>query len=730
MIPEERISSNPIRGRLLNPWSRNSRVSLHRGPVAISDPSRGLAARLWRLRALADGLYIGPVDSPVESLLVPTSARATECSLAFDQLGRPAAAFVEGGVPKLYWYDSVVGEFVVDLLPTGVINPRLTLDDARQEYAVSSDIILAYVRDGSLYYRQQRDRYTIERLLSSGVSSLEHVSMNSVYRLQFVVDGSDGFGDDWTLGELLEDLCRSALVPADRVLPDQQLFDETVIGFATSPDYSTSEAVKSLAQVYQFDLQDADGVIRFVTRGMSSIATITEDQFVDGEDEPEKDTTRDSISVPRLLHLSYYDIEGGQGPDKQFSERPVSPRVDAPTVISTPVVMTAERAAKAIAVQHRVMEERLRGQLVFGLSDQWIRLAVGDVVIVQYRGRSQRVMISRVEMMDGWQRYTCERDRQSAYTANVEPIPPAIPTPPPSRIVGPTRFAFADIPALSQAQDGIGYHAVTSGELVGWRGAVIEREGLSAQYEVVATDGTGTVMGTLLDPLPAASPYYPDETNVIRVELARDDDELESVSEEIWLSRANACAIIRPDGSAEIVQFREADEVSPGVWELRGLQRGRLNTSTAAHSAGATFAMLEGALFLPMGSEALNTTLTHRAYSAGNDPTTGVVQSRVWTGRSQREWAPTITRAERIGDDLRVDFIPRHRFGSDENPIASQHFIGWRVIASDGTSEVSTVTTFDSVKLDVTGFSNPIDVTVRGVNRLSGDGDEANEVVT
>ena len=502
-----------------------------------------------------------------------------------------------------------------------------------------------------------------------------------------------------------------------------------VPGFSTSPDYSAAEALRELAKVYFFDVQDADGKVRFVSRGGNFAATITEDEFVDGEDEPEADTTRDALSVPRLLHLQYFDVAGGQGPDKQFSERQISTRTEAPTVLQTPVVLDAETAARTIRVQHQVMEEELRGELVFGVSDRHIALAESDVVVVQYRGRSQRCRITRIELMDGWQRITAVRDRQSAYTVQVQPVPPAPVTRPPESIPGATRFAFLDIPALSQSGDSLGYHLATSGQGAGWRGAAIERWN-GSEFGLLATDGAGTVMGTLTTALPMASEWYPDETNAINVELARSDDELEGVSTADWLARANAAALVRADGTAEIVQFRNAVETSPGVWALSGLQRGRLNSGASAHAIGATFVLLDGALFVTSPSERLASVLTHRAYSVGDLPATGAPVSRTWTGRSQREWPPIIESATRTGDTLAVTWTPRHRFGSDENPVASTHFDGWQVDATDGTSTRSATVITSTASLDVAGLTNPITVTVRGRNRLAGLGDSATRIIT
>lgn len=539
--------------------------------------------------------------------------------------------------------------------------------------------------------------------------------------------GSSSSATPGTLKAIVSSICRDASLDDAKVDVDT-LPDVFVPGFSTSPDYSAAEVLRELAKVYYFDVQDADGKVRFIPRGGNFAAILTEDEFVDGEDEPETDTTRDALSVPRLLHLQYFDVDGGQGPDKQFSERQISTRTEAPTVLQTPIVLDADTAARTIRVQHQVMEEELRGELVFGVSDRRIALAESDVVVVQYRGRSQRARITKVMQQDGWQQLTCLRDRQSAYTAQVQPVPPAVVTRPPSTIVGATRFAFLDIPALTQAGDVLGYHIATSGEVVGWRGAAVERQE-GSEFGLLATDGGGTVMGTLTAALPLASEWYPDETNTLAVQLARSDDELEAIDTATWLARGNAAAIVRADGTAEIVQFRDAVETSPGVWALSGLQRGRLNSGASAHAIGATFVLLDGSLFVQTGSERLASTLTHRAYSVGNLPSSATAQARTWTGRSQREWPPIIETAARVADTVTVTWTPRHRFGSDENPVASSHFDGWQVDAtSGGTTRTATVLT-PSASIDVTGLTNPITVTVRGRNRLAGLGDPATRII-
>jgi hypothetical protein len=67
-------------------------------------------------------------------------------------------------------------------------SPRLTLDDKRSSQFGNSDVMFGYMRGQSLCYRQQRDRYTIERVLRTDLPEdirLKNIGMMSNWRLKF-----------------------------------------------------------------------------------------------------------------------------------------------------------------------------------------------------------------------------------------------------------------------------------------------------------------------------------------------------------------------------------------------------------------------------------------------------------------------------------------------------------------------------------------------------------------
>lgn len=117
---------------------------------------------------------------------------------AYDQLNRLWIAYEEDGEGKLYWYDPVPAAFVT--LNFGAIRSlALFMDDIRYfRNALSANrVLLFYIRDNTLYYRTQTERFTVEYTLQN-VAPEEYIlsaGMNNLWRLQIAIGGS-------TLGDI------------------------------------------------------------------------------------------------------------------------------------------------------------------------------------------------------------------------------------------------------------------------------------------------------------------------------------------------------------------------------------------------------------------------------------------------------------------------------------------------------------------------------------------------
>lgn len=189
MIPQQVLSTTLVPGTYVHgdEHAFSPLQDFEPGGVGLSDASAGLFVKLWRLRCINGNDLLISADGVAETVLLSRPGTVTELSLAFDQNMRPAVAFVEDGAAKLYWYDSLAEDFTITTLAAGVANPRVTMDDKRATQLAANDIILGYLRSGSLYFRAQRDRYTVEYLLTASPpdGALRRISMNNRLRLQF-----------------------------------------------------------------------------------------------------------------------------------------------------------------------------------------------------------------------------------------------------------------------------------------------------------------------------------------------------------------------------------------------------------------------------------------------------------------------------------------------------------------------------------------------------------------
>jgi hypothetical protein len=67
----------------------------------------------------------------------------------------------------------------------GTTSCRVAVDDARDFYNTNSDVIFAYTKNNTLYWRQQRDRYEIERVVGTTAKKLIRMGLAQTNRLQF-----------------------------------------------------------------------------------------------------------------------------------------------------------------------------------------------------------------------------------------------------------------------------------------------------------------------------------------------------------------------------------------------------------------------------------------------------------------------------------------------------------------------------------------------------------------
>lgn len=525
---------------------------------------------------------------------------------------------------------------------------------------------------------------------------------------------------------------------------DASLFNVSAVAARTvrglvlaSQDYTGADAMNSLRWVYQLDALDADGVISFIARGGAIKAALTEDDLVDDQDDAEQeeeirsgDERRAAKSEqPLKVNLFFPDPIIGYALSKATSPNH-GDRPDSVTEINleVPVVLDGATEAPQLAdILEKVSDADAQGEVVRVVPEEFARLTGSDCITLTERGITRRYRIDKTREGEGRSRLHMRYDRVSNYTSKATQAATPSPAQPPSSLQGPTVLKVLNGPGIVDGDDRIGVRVALGAVLDGWAGATVQYSSDSgATWTTAGYFNTRAVMGTLLSALPYASALVSDWANTIHVQLF-DSRDLEAVTLAQLLDDGNGCAVIKPSGQVELIQYEGVTDLGANAWRLGDrLLRGRLGTTPSAHAVGAYFVTLDSTRFIELPSSLIGRELMFRAPSFGTSPELAEVVTFTWDPFvGQTELPPASLAATRDSGVLSVAWNPRHRFGSGLSPIASVNFDGFRVTATDGAATLTTNTTAASVDLSDAGFSGPVDVTVEAMNRITGAGTAA-----
>lgn len=509
------------------------------------------------------------------------------------------------------------------------------------------------------------------------------------------------------------------------------LSDILVRGLILAGPYTGKDAINSLQNLWMIDSPEYEKKIHYRKRGANVVDQYDFDSLID---EPEEATREQAIEYPKKLHLDYQSPDVDYAPAKATSSRSsIDARVIGEMNVQVPVVLTPTEAFQRANVLHKVSWADADGEVVFYVPDDQLDKVPGDCISLSLRGSVRRLRITKMEYYPGQIKLTCRGDRQSAYTSNVEGLEPPPPTPPPPSLVGPTIFIVGDWPALRDQDDistPVKYFAM-GGTTEAWRGALGEQsiDGGNTYTEAVEVF-SGAVMGILQDDVSDAAPYFADHTNTVIVQLDMEDEEIDSLTESQFLNEQGGFALVKEDGTFEIMQYRDAVDMGDGLYELSYLQRGRLDSETHAFSGGDRFVLLSTVAVVPAASSQIGVDMYHRATSFGQTTEDGTVVHAEYEGNSQREWPVAHILLERSGDTINGTIVPRHRFGTEIAPVRSINWTNYEITFQDSLDQFQTETqTGDTFSYDASGMTFPITVTVYQVNRITGAGPGKSEVI-
>lgn len=468
-------------------------------------------------------------------------------------------------------------------------------------------------------------------------------------------------GGTLSLAALVADICERAGLAAVDVAA---LTAIPVKGFAIARVMSCREALEALAEVYQFDAVERDGVLVFAPLARATAEVIARSDLVRREREGEviRWSRVHEAELPREVAVRHLDPARDYQPGLQRARRLVttSPVVETREYALVLDATAAKRAAEAALA--RGWRERLGAS--FALPLRFAMLTPGDVVEIA-GAEGDVLMLRRVDFADGV--LECEAvayagDRSGAADAADSGLLPPQEIPE----VAETAVHLLNLPALLDGHGGgAGFYLAMTSADPQWRGAVLLRSADNGtSYDAVAQGASPAVAGVTETALSPGPMDYWDEGNAVVVRLLSAEMELESRPELAILNGANAALI-----GDEIVQFRDAELLPDGAYRLSGLLRGRRGTERhMAHDAGARFILLEpwSVTLVETAAAAIGRPDFYKCVSVGDVIENAVALPFTVTGENLRPLSPVHLGGRRDGaGNLHLAWIRRARTGGD-----------------------------------------------------------------
>lgn len=435
--------------------------------------------------------------------------------------------------------------------------------------------------------------------------------------------------------DLLEALLiRGGLAEADYVV---EPMSGAAAGYVVDRPMRTRDALEPLLEALEATAAERDGRVALI--GPQAEAEILdEDDLAIGDEGGSDVRVRDLAARPSRARVRFIDeaadyqvgsvVRAGEGRGGGLDR-------DLPMVCGRAL---AEATAARLLDEGGPNETR-----VVGLSPAAaLRLEPGDVAMLPEEGGRWRV--DRIDL-DETPSARLSAERRGPVAAEEGPRPPPSQPPP---VIGPPWGCVLDLPRLPGDPDERPRLAASGDP---WRGAELHL-GLNAEtLSRRAMADVPCAVGQLTEPLGAGDAGRWDKANALTLRL--EGPAPASLSDLAVLAGANLVAVEAADGRWEVLQFARAEAMSPGVWRLSRLLRGRQGTEAQARAGAplnALAVMLDEAVVpVDLAPEErglrLEARLAPRGAPAGGPMATR--QDVLIEGRAAMAWSPAGLRAGR-----------------------------------------------------------------------------------
>jgi hypothetical protein len=372
-------------------------------------------------------------------------------------------------------------------------------------------------------------------------------------------------------------------------------------------------------------------------------------------------TRQEDLVLPQRQEVHFLNRLQRYETNVQAAQRSTQDATDTATMRLSLVL--SESHARAIAQTLLADRWAERSSLTLQLPMAYAALEPGDVIGLTDGTATHRIRVNKVQIgHPGVVRIKGVIDAAQTWDGYIAPTIGSdgtlvLPSPV-------TRLEVLDIPALPvDTQDALILRFAACGVSDGWTGSTLVRVMPSGDDEILLTITKAATIGSAVNALASASSQVFDELNTVDVALLGTTT-LANASELSVLGGANVAVL-----GDEVIQFKNATQVSAGVYRLSGLLRGRLGTEAAiaGHVVGERFVLLDDAvtpLTIPVSNIAQGWTI--RAVSNGDSLSTGPQSTFTIAANGLKPLNPVMPLAIRnsISGDVTLSWVRRARIDS------------------------------------------------------------------
>ncbi len=474
------------------------------------------------------------------------------------------------------------------------------------------------------------------------------------------------YGNDTAdLANVLSDLCLKAGLESTDIVTSG--VSQALRGYIVNSRMTARDAIAPLLGTFFIDAVEIDGILNFVQRGQSPVATIPSDDLgaldnMNSGNLPLRcdETRKQDIELPLRIDLTYIDPARYYEANTQHATR-------IATAVGTKDLQTVQlsivlSAAEAAQVAQRTLKNAWieRNSFSFNLPPSHLRLDPTDVILVDTTDAVFTVRLNQVDFGAN-NIVACQAVAEDdyAYASSATGTSVALPAIP-ITLNGPLSLFLLDLPMLVLGDDSVGlYYAF--GLRNGVASATLYRAPDELAWVTVGTGTEGPAFGwaeTVLGD--CARPTVWDNANTVQIALGQGT--LSSISALDVLNWNNVAML-----GDEMIQWQTATMISSNLYQLSGLLRGRRGTesATAGHQIGESFVVLSstGLYRMPLPSTEISHTSYYKGVPAGGNFDDAPSLPLAFQGRSMRCFSPVQVTGTRDGShNLTINWFRRTRW--------------------------------------------------------------------